>query len=98
MQLSNSTADSVGWPGPLGGIKVIDLTRVLAGPFMTQILGDLGAEILKIETPGYGDETRTFAPKVEGETVTLFSMMPALLACADVKCGVVAWMLLWAAK
>ena len=68
MQLPNSTANPVGWPGPLGGIKVIDLTRVLAGPFMTQILGDLGAEILKIETPGYGDETRTFAPKVEGES------------------------------
>ena len=57
-----------GWPGPLGGVKVLDLTRVLAGPFVTHILGDLGAEILKVEAPGHGDETRTFAPHVGGES------------------------------
>src|SRR6516165_6416608 len=56
------------WPGPLGGLKVIDLTRVLAGPFATQLLGDLGAEILKIEQPGTGDETRKFPPFVSGES------------------------------
>ena len=48
--------------GALSHIRVLDLSRVLAGPWATQILGDLGAEIIKIEKPGEGDETRHFGP------------------------------------
>ncbi|HXW08787.1 MAG TPA: CoA transferase [Vicinamibacterales bacterium] len=51
---------------PLAGVRVLDLTRVLAGPFCTMLLGDMGAEVLKIEDPVHGDDTRDWAPFVDG--------------------------------
>jgi crotonobetainyl-CoA:carnitine CoA-transferase CaiB-like acyl-CoA transferase len=51
---------------PLAGIKVLDVSRVLAGPYATMILGDLGAEVIKVERPGVGDDTRDWGPPFVG--------------------------------
>src|SRR5271155_1861295 len=59
--------------GALSHIRILDLSRVLAAPWATQILGDLGAEVLKIEKPGEGDETRAFGPPfLDGGDATYF--------------------------
>src|SRR5690606_36256351 len=49
-------------PGPLAAVRVLDLSRVLAGPSATQMLGDLGADVVKVERPGSGDDTRRWGP------------------------------------
>ncbi|KAI8905657.1 CoA-transferase family III domain-containing protein [Powellomyces hirtus] len=62
VRTKSTTTATTSAPLPLEGIKVLDLTRVLAGPYCSMILGDYGAEILKIEHPNSGDDTRVWGP------------------------------------
>ncbi len=59
-------------PGALDGLRVIDLSRVLAGPLSTQTLGDLGADVIKVERPGEGDDTRNWGPPWAGALSAYF--------------------------
>jgi len=59
----------------LSGIRVLDFTRVVSGPYCTQLLSDLGAEVVKVERPGSGDDSRTFGPPfIKGESVYFLSL------------------------
>ena len=68
--------------GPLSGLRVFDLTRILAGPSCTQILGDLGADVVKIEMPGAGDDTRRWPPYLKNDQGA-DSSETAYFACAN---------------
>ncbi len=61
-------------PGPLSGILVVDLTRVLAGPYCTMMLAELGARVIKIENPACGDDSRQFAPFFQGKSAYYMSL------------------------
>jgi crotonobetainyl-CoA:carnitine CoA-transferase CaiB-like acyl-CoA transferase len=71
----------------LSGIKVLDLCRVVSGPFATMHLGDLGADVVKIEDPGQGDESRRYGPPfVGGESAYFLSVNRNKRSCAvDLK-------------
>jgi CoA:oxalate CoA-transferase len=60
--------------GPLKGLLILDLTRVLAGPYSTMVLSDLGARVIKVEAPGVGDDSRKFGPFIEGQSAYFMSL------------------------
>ena len=76
MTTDNREQDPQSRPGPLAGLRVLDMTRVLAGPFAGQILGDLGADVIKVEHPLRGDDTRQWGPPfletADGERVAAY--------------------------
>src|SRR5512147_2334255 len=61
-------------PGPLDGILVIDLTRVLAGPYCTLVFAELGARVIKVERPGHGDDAREVGPFIGGRSAYFMSL------------------------
>ena len=77
----NRNAVPLLWPGmdsapdlaPLSGMRVLDFTRILSGPYATMLLADLGAEVIKVERPGAGDDTRAWGPPFRGGISTYFS-------------------------
>jgi crotonobetainyl-CoA:carnitine CoA-transferase CaiB-like acyl-CoA transferase len=77
-RLAGALAAGPGWPdvdpapGPLSGVRVLDLSRVLAGPYCCMVLADLGADVVKVERPGTGDDTRHWGPPFHGDDAAYF--------------------------
>jgi CoA:oxalate CoA-transferase len=74
MHPANDPVDAERVPGPFSGLLVIDLTRVLAGPFCTMLLAELGARVIKVENPDGGDDSRQFEPFVDGRSAYFLSL------------------------
>src|SRR5436190_2911621 len=74
MQGASMTAAITSGSGPLAGLRVLDMSWVLAGPFCTMTLSDLGADVVKCERPPYGDVARTTGPLIDGESGYFFSV------------------------
>src|SRR5690348_1741959 len=66
--------DPMAASGPLSGITVVDLSRILAGPYSTFLLAELGARIIKVEPPGKGDDAREYGPFIEGRSAYFASI------------------------
>src|ERR671915_333738 len=66
------TSSASGSAPPLDGLTVVDLTRVLSGPYCTMLLADMGARVIKIEQPGRGDDTRAWGPPFVGSESAYF--------------------------
>src|SRR3954471_5494036 len=60
--------------GPLSGIVVVDLSRILAGPYCTLLMAELGARVIKVEPPGRGDDARAYGPFLEGRSAYFMSI------------------------
>src|SRR5919199_856214 len=69
--LDSSLEDSNSRPGPLDGLLIADFSRVLAGPYCTMLLGDLGASVIKVESPA-GDDTRSWMPPDRNGVATYY--------------------------
>ncbi|XP_055848443.1 succinate--hydroxymethylglutarate CoA-transferase [Episyrphus balteatus] len=87
----NSNPNEITDSHPLKGVRILDLTRIIAGPFCTMILADLGAEVIKVEKPGSGDESRKwgppFLPNSKDAVYFLASNRNKKSACIDIKKG-----------
>lgn len=68
MTAANSSPSQPHAGGPLAGVTVVDLSRILAGPYCTMMMADLGARVIKVETPGSGDDARAYGPFINGKS------------------------------